>query len=171
MHSTHTLYLHVSACIWVHHITHVLGLTSAGVGRDIAGFGSITGAGLQMAGPWNHPLMDSLVLLGDRTSDTCANVHIYIMWLMYMYCSIGFIGWPGGKTLQLLQRTQSCSKLGKWTLRFGLADQNLQQNLSQVIASPYTLLRQPSWRTFLLHITWANVSFLIGYVLAYLKVR
>ena len=44
--------------------------TSAITGSDMTGLGSGAGAGLEMSGPWNHPLMERRVFVADSTSDT-----------------------------------------------------------------------------------------------------
>ena len=77
------------------HIAHeTFCLTSAMIGSDMTGLGRPGDAGLGVSGPWNHPLMESRVLLADSTSDTW-NWYIYmhqhvlltlILHPCHMYC-------------------------------------------------------------------------------------
>ena len=57
-------------CTFHYYSQGCLSFTSKVQGLSDFGCGSWYGVGLSMIFPWNHPLIDSLVLLRDNTSET-----------------------------------------------------------------------------------------------------
>ena len=81
-----------------------------GVGRTSTKWG-----GLSSLGPWNHPLMDSLVLSSVRISSTWKikkrGRSEKVRWRSSSYCTESFIIWkytPGEMRQVWLQKTQNC---------------------------------------------------------------